>query len=61
MNTENFLLHMWIMTIYPEIVASCERYDDDKPFQTITLDCAYPSSAADKDASKLFAVVAYKT
>ena len=61
MNTENSLLHMWIMTIYPEIVASCERYDDDKLFQTITLDYVYPLSAADKDASKLFAVVSYKT
>ena len=52
---------MWIMTTYPEIVASYERYDDDKPFQPITLDCIVPSSAAEKDSSKLSAVVTYKT
>ena len=49
------------MTTYPEIVASYEHYDDDTPFQPITLDCAVPSSTAEKDASKLPAVVTYKT
>ena len=61
MNTGNSLLHMWIMTTYPEIIASYERYDDDEPFQPITLYCEVPSSAAEKDTSKLSAVVTYKT
>ena len=45
---------------YPEIVASYERYDDNTPFQPITLECAVPSSAAEKDTSKLSVVVTYK-
>ena len=61
MNTGNSLLHMWIITTYPEIVANYECYDDEKPFQPITSDCAVPTSAAEKDASKLSAVVTYKT
>ena len=61
MNTGNSLLHMWIMTTYPEIIASYERYDDDEPFQHITLDCAVPSSAVENDTSNFFAVVTYKT
>ena len=46
---------------YPEIVHSCERYDDALPFQPITLDCAVPSSVAEKDSCKLSVVVTYKT
>ena len=61
MNTRNSLLRMWMMTTYPEIAASYKRYDDDKPFQPITLDCAVPSLAAEKDTSKLPVVVTYKT
>ena len=49
------------MTTYPDIVASYERYNDNEPFQLITLDCAVPSSATEKDASKLSAVNTYKT
>ena len=60
-NTGNSLLHMWIMTTYPEIVASYERYNDDKPLHPIILDCTILSSGTEKDASKLSAVVTYKT
>ena len=60
MNTGNSLLHMWIMTTYPDIVASYERYNDNEPFQPTTLDCVVPSLAAEKDASKLSTVVTYK-
>ena len=49
------------MITYPEIIASYGRYADDEPFQHITLDCVVPSSAAEKDASKLSKVVTYKT
>ena len=61
MNTGNKLLHMWIMTTYPDIVKSYEQYDDENPFRPITLDCAVPTSAAEKEASKLSAVVTYIT
>ena len=61
MNTGNKLLHMWIMTTYPDIVVSYEQYNDENPFRPITLDCAVPTSAAEKEASKLSAVVTYMT
>ena len=31
MNTYSLLLHVWIITSYPEIVHSYEQYDDDTP------------------------------
>ena len=61
MNTGNTLLHMWIMTNYPDIVDSYEQFDDSDAFLPITLDCAIPATAAEKDAGKLTAVVTYKT
>ena len=60
MNTGNSPLHMWIMTTYPKFVASYKRYDNNKSFQTIILECAVPLSAAEKDDSKLSVVVTYK-
>ena len=59
-NIGNSLLHMWIMTEYPEILHSYKRYDDDSPFQPITLDYAVPSSAAKKGSCNLSVVVIYK-
>ena len=32
MNTANLLLHQWIMTSYPHIVDSYEKFDDNVPF-----------------------------
>ena len=61
MNTGNALLQMWIITTYPDIVDSYERFDDDNAFQPITLEYDVPSSAAEKDARKLSAIVTYKT
>ena len=61
MNTTNELLHMWIMTTCPEIVAGYERYDDINAFQLIILDCAVPASNIKKEAGKLSSVVTYKT
>ena len=61
MNVANELLHMWIMTTYPEIVHKYERYDDVVAFQPITLDCAIPISDAKKDKGKLLSIVTYKT
>ena len=52
---------MRIITTYPDIVASYEWYDNTDNFQPITLDCAVPTLVAKKEASKLSAVVTYKT
>ena len=52
---------MCIMTMYPHIVESYEKYDDANPFQPITLDLALPASKTEMDAGKLSAVVTYKT
>lgn len=58
-NTVNSLLHMWIMTAHPNIVASRERFDDKDSFQLIRLDCTVPSSIDDKNSRKFSAVVTY--
>ena len=49
------------MTTYPDISLSYEQFNDDQPFEPIQLDYALPSSLADKEASKLTAIVTYKT
>ena len=46
-NTGNSLLHTWIMTTYPDIVASYEAYGDIDVFQPVTLDSAAYFSAAE--------------
>jgi len=61
MNTGNKLLHMWIIKNYPGNVANYEKYDDADAFQSITLDCAVPSTVARNDSGKFSAIVAYKT
>ena len=61
MNTGSLLLHMWIITTYPDIVLSYEQYNDANSFQPITLDCAIPASEVEKESGKLSAVITYKT
>ena len=51
---------MGIMATYRNIVEIYGRYDDNNGFQPIILDYAVPSSVAEKDASKLCAVITYK-
>ena len=60
MITGNSLLHIWMMTNYLEIVAFYERYDESDSFHSMTLDCDVPPTAAEKEASKLSAIVTYK-
>ena len=60
MNTSNELLHIWIMTIYREIVAEYERYDDANAFQPITFDCAVPTLTIKKEARKISSVITTK-
>ena len=57
MNTGSLHLHQWIITNNMHIVDSYEQYDNDNPFNPITLDYAVPSSDSDKVANKLTAVV----
>ena len=61
MNKANELLHMRIMTTYPQIIYRYERYDDVAVFQPITLGCAVPTSDTEKETDKLSSVVTYKT
>lgn len=60
MNTANELLHIWIITLYPEIVVSYELYDDANSFHTITLDCDVSTSNSLKEVENLIAVIVYK-
>ena len=62
MNTGNLLVHQWIMTQYPELVAEYIQYDDENPFQPLKLECAVKDLAkADDLSSKLTAIVRYWT
>ena len=61
MNTGNMLLHMWLMTKFPQIVVSFERCNDPTPFQPISLDCAIPLPDRDACMNRLTAVVVYRT
>ena len=53
MNTVKSLLHMWIMTTYPETLAIYEHDNDSITFQPTTLDCAIPSSWIQNDYQKI--------
>ena len=53
MNTVNYLLHMWIMTTYPETLAIYEHDNDSNTFQHTTLDCAIPSSYFQNDYQRI--------
>ena len=69
MNTGNMLVHQWIITNYPDIVANYVCYNDKSPFQPIQLLCALKETSishqhtqAEIDAANsLTAVVRYKT
>ena len=69
MNTGNMLIHQWIMTNYPNIVAEYISYNDNTPFQPIQLLCAlkgttnphHHTQAEIDAANSLTAIVRYKT
>ena len=61
MNIANLLIHMWIITISPEIVHIYEHHSDVNPFQPILLYCAIPTADAALDKNKLTAVITYYT
>ena len=39
-NTGNLLVHQWLMTTHPHLVAEFIQYDDKNPFETLQLYCA---------------------
>ena len=56
------VLHQWVITNHPHIVASYEEFNDANPFTPLKLDCAVPTLDGDDDLSgKLTAVVEYRT
>lgn len=62
MSTGNLLLHQWIMTKYPSIVAEYTQYDDNTPFEPIRLSVALQGlDGCDIMKNKLTAVVRYWT
>ena len=62
MNTGNLLLHQYIITKHPEIVAEYIQYDDVEPFDPIQLQCAVDdSNKTTQDQGKLTAIVRYHT
>ena len=54
MNTGNSLLHMWIMTTYPEILAINEHYNDSNNFEPYTLDSTIASSWIQSDYQRIY-------
>ena len=62
MSTGNLLLHQWIMSKYPSIVAEYIQYDDAEPFEPIKLAVALQNlDGCDSMKSKLTAIVRYWT
>ena len=61
MNTGNLLVHQWLMTTYPHIVAEYIQYDDIKPFEPLQLHCAINDlEKMESLHGKLTAVVRYR-
>jgi len=62
MSTGNLLLHQWIMTKYPSIIAEYTQYDNSTPFKPIRLSVALKGlDGCDIMKNKLTAVVRYWT
>ena len=62
MNTGNLLLHQYLITQHPHLVAEYIQYDDSHPFEPIQLQCAVDDDATNlADQSKLTAIVRYHT
>ena len=61
-NTGNHLLHKYIMTIHPSLVAEFIKYKDADPFDTIILQCAVTDLVkAENDHGKLNPIFCYWT
>ena len=62
MNTGNLLLHQYIITQHPTIVAEYIQYDDKNPFDPIKLQCAVDDNGLSApENGKLTAIVRYHT
>ena len=65
MNTGNLLVHKWIMTSFPHIVAEYLEYNDTESFNPIQLLCAVEdeqrNNSRDDNKGKLTAIVRYWT
>ena len=62
MNTGNLLLHQFIITRHPYIVAEYIQYDDSNPFNPIQLQCAVNDlDKTTEEHGKLTAIVRYRT
>ena len=62
MNTGNLLLHQYIITQHPSIVAEYIQYDDKDPFDPIKLQCAVDDAGLNaSENGKLTAIVRYHT
>ena len=61
MNTGNLLMHEWIMTTYPGIVCSYEKFDDENPFEPLSLACAVSIEDLTATYGQLTSVVTYHT
>ena len=61
MNTGNLLMHEWIMTTNPGIVCSYEKFDDENPFEPLSLACAVSIEDITATYGQLTSVVTYHT
>ena len=62
MNSDNLLVHQWLVTKYPDIVDPYEQFDDANPFRTIVLSGNIDTDDMENfESGNLTAVVTYKT
>ena len=50
MNVGNLKIHQWVITKHPEMVSRYIQCNDEKPFDTIALNCAVEGCENIKDA-----------
>lgn len=62
MNTGNLLLHQYVITQHPHLVAEYVQYDDSHPFEPIQLQCAVDDATrSSTEHGRLTAIVRYHT
>ena len=60
MNTGNLLIHKWLMTKHPHLVADYIQFDDSHPFERLQLHCAVADLEREESMhGKLTAIIRY--
>ena len=59
MNTWNLLVHKWLMTMHPHLVAEYIKFDDSRPFEPLQLHCTVADLEQAKSIHGRLTIVRY--